>query len=287
MRGEAVVQAALERAARNRTTVLIAHRLATVKRADHIVVLHRGRVVQGGTHDSLLAQPDGPYWRLTQAQQLALGPEDENENEEEVEEHEEDRPGEAAGSDVTDAEKRSGTAPATLSVPKAEPVSEADGDTSPRGPGAQITGIFRSFGTLFLEQKPLWPWYLLMMAGVLIAGGKLVRHSFPVVTYDGASLLITTVAASSPVQAYLMAALLSSFGLWGEYLVIVTNFWCLMFVVLACAVGVGYGGLGFAATRIAFVRSSSSSSFFSLPVFLHSLTRDTPARPDRHVGVPV
>ena len=171
MRGEAVVQAALDRVARNRTTVLIAHRLATVKRADHIVVLNRGRVVQWGTHDSLLAQPDGPYWRLTQAQQLALGPEDENE--EEQKEQEEYRPGEAASSDVTDAEKRSGATPATSSAPKTEPASEVDGDTSSQGPRAQATGVFRSFGTMLLEQKPLWPWYLLMMAGVLIAGGKL------------------------------------------------------------------------------------------------------------------
>jgi ATP-binding cassette, subfamily B, bacterial len=52
---ERLVQAALEAAMRNRTTLVIAHRLATVQRADHIVVLDHGRIVEQGTHASLVA----------------------------------------------------------------------------------------------------------------------------------------------------------------------------------------------------------------------------------------
>jgi len=51
---EALVQEALERVMRNRTVFIIAHRLATVRRADRILVLEQGRVVESGTHTELL-----------------------------------------------------------------------------------------------------------------------------------------------------------------------------------------------------------------------------------------
>jgi ATP-binding cassette subfamily B protein len=53
---ERVVQAALESAMQNRTTLVIAHRLATVQKADHIVVLDHGKLVEQGTHAQLVAQ---------------------------------------------------------------------------------------------------------------------------------------------------------------------------------------------------------------------------------------
>jgi subfamily B ATP-binding cassette protein MsbA len=58
---EALVQDALANLMRNRTSFVIAHRLSTIQRADVIVVLERGRVVEIGRHDELLARPDGVY----------------------------------------------------------------------------------------------------------------------------------------------------------------------------------------------------------------------------------
>jgi ATP-binding cassette subfamily B protein/subfamily B ATP-binding cassette protein MsbA len=66
-RTEAAVSAALSRAQSGRTTLVIAHRLSTVKGADKIIVLDRGRLVEEGSHDSLMAKA-GPYARLQEAQ---------------------------------------------------------------------------------------------------------------------------------------------------------------------------------------------------------------------------
>ncbi|CAI5469745.1 unnamed protein product [Closterium sp. Yama58-4] len=64
---EKVVQAALERVMVGRTTVVVAHRLSTVRSADCIVVMQKGRVVEQGTHDELLAKK-GAYHLLVSAQ---------------------------------------------------------------------------------------------------------------------------------------------------------------------------------------------------------------------------
>jgi subfamily B ATP-binding cassette protein MsbA len=66
---EAQVQAALERLMAGRTTIVIAHRLSTVKDADRIYVIDRGRVVETGTHAALVRQK-GLYARLAKAQDL-------------------------------------------------------------------------------------------------------------------------------------------------------------------------------------------------------------------------
>jgi subfamily B ATP-binding cassette protein MsbA len=67
---ELLVQEALANLMMNRTSFVIAHRLSTIRRADAIVVLERGRVVEIGRHDELLARPDGTYATLYQLQLL-------------------------------------------------------------------------------------------------------------------------------------------------------------------------------------------------------------------------
>ncbi len=67
---EFLVQQALNELMKGRTVLVIAHRLATVKHADRVVVVHSGRIAEAGTHDELLAKEDGIYRRLATLQML-------------------------------------------------------------------------------------------------------------------------------------------------------------------------------------------------------------------------
>jgi ABC-type multidrug transport system fused ATPase/permease subunit len=66
---ERIVQAALENASKNRTTITIAHRLSTIKNADLIVAMSKGEIVEQGTHEELIAKK-GMYANLVQSQTL-------------------------------------------------------------------------------------------------------------------------------------------------------------------------------------------------------------------------
>ena len=64
---EAKVQAALEKASEGRTTIIVAHRLSTIRRADRIVVINKGNVVESGTHSELMARKQH-YYNLVMTQ---------------------------------------------------------------------------------------------------------------------------------------------------------------------------------------------------------------------------
>jgi subfamily B ATP-binding cassette protein MsbA len=67
---EFLVQQALGELMKNRTVLVIAHRLATVKHADRVVVVHNGKLAEVGTHEALMAREDGIYRRLATLQSL-------------------------------------------------------------------------------------------------------------------------------------------------------------------------------------------------------------------------
>ncbi|KAK2412279.1 ABC transporter B family member [Trifolium repens] len=70
MESERVVQETLDRIMINRTTIIVAHRLSTIRNADIIAVIHQGKVVEKGTHADLTKDPNGAYSQLIRLQEI-------------------------------------------------------------------------------------------------------------------------------------------------------------------------------------------------------------------------
>ena len=149
VRSEKVVQAALDKVSRDRTTITIAHRLSTVMKADNILVMAKGKVVQKGTHQELFADQTGPYWALASAQHLST---EEYDSENSVR----GSPGEQ--SDVC-------VSPEKISL-------DNDDQADIQQPTTGSKRLAGSFWILLWEQKRLSGWYSLMLIGTLGAGGK-------------------------------------------------------------------------------------------------------------------
>ncbi|KAI9647284.1 hypothetical protein NHQ30_003667 [Ciborinia camelliae] len=159
VRSERIVQAALDKVSKNRTTITIAHQLSTVIKADNIIVMKKGQVVQQGTHEQLLLDREGPYWALANAQQLGNG--------------------EIPVKKVTipsDPEKQD------IDSPKFERISldlEERPTSSPLLPPIEKRKTPLGSFILFLwEQKPRWVWYAIMFLGSLGAGASFPLHAF-------------------------------------------------------------------------------------------------------------
>ena len=152
VRGERIVQAALDKVSQNRTTITIAHRLSTIRKADAIVVLKKGQVVEQGTHDTLLENEAGTYYGLVHAQQLALG--DSNE--------------------VADSDDQEEDLDAILRREKSAALSEAT--ATAKSAAWKDRGLVGSFGKLLFEQKSRFPYYGLTIVFAMIAGGKFLDN---------------------------------------------------------------------------------------------------------------
>ncbi|KAI7155377.1 ABC transporter, partial [Hortaea werneckii] len=139
VRGERTVQAALDKASRNRTTIIIAHRLSTIKRADRIVVLKKGAVIESGTHETLVNAHGGVYASLVSAQALSLG------------------------STSHDIEGRFDTRAIASSGSTEHTAISSPGNCkidAPMSVESKDRAFIGSFGLLFLESRTYWPWMI-------------------------------------------------------------------------------------------------------------------------------
>jgi ATP-binding cassette, subfamily B (MDR/TAP), member 1 len=157
VRGERIVQAALDQVSKNRTTIVIAHRLSTIKKSDKIVVLSKGKIAEEGTHESLLENPDGIYFKLANAQKILGGD----------------------GSEDETPEK------ASLLSPQISAVKGDEGDSLTRVPGVVDTeykevGAIRSIGLLIYEQRHHWLLYTLTILSACGAACKFGQKTYRV-----------------------------------------------------------------------------------------------------------
>ncbi|CCX10116.1 Similar to Multidrug resistance protein 1A; acc. no. P21447 [Pyronema omphalodes CBS 100304] len=150
-KAEGIVQAALDKAAKTRTTIIVAHRLATVKKADKIVVLNKGMVVEQGTYEGLL-EAEGAFYRLVNAQKLSVMDEDVEDGDAVETEEAEDLGNiervETRHSNWTD-----------------RPASELQQEDISRR-----LSFFRCLCIIFYEHRHLWLWFFAGVAGCILGG---------------------------------------------------------------------------------------------------------------------
>lgn len=143
VRGERIVQAALDRVAKNRTTITIAHRLSTIKKADRIVVLKKGKVVESGTHETLLEITNGVYSGLVNAQALSLG-------------------------EPAEAEESAEAEPEEIELAPTKSAAQSVGEqTKAKDAKEKLRGLFDSFGRLFYETRSHW--YMMILTIIFAA----------------------------------------------------------------------------------------------------------------------
>ncbi|EXJ73507.1 uncharacterized protein A1O5_03268 [Cladophialophora psammophila CBS 110553] len=151
VRGERIVQKALDQVSKNRTTIVIAHRLSTIRKADSIIVMRDGRKMEEGDHDTLLSIPDGIYAGLVHAQQLeaeTAPPTNEN----------------IEASDLKHLERGD----------TAVSAEQHDENTTKY----KDRGFFMSVGRILYEQQSYWIFYVLVIIAAMGAGSAFSLQSW-------------------------------------------------------------------------------------------------------------
>lgn len=227
VRTERLVQDVLDKVSKSRTTITIAHRLSTIKKADKIIVLRSGKVVEQGVHEELLAQEGGLYAALVKAQVVEIGIETDHSDSDSI------KPVEKRVSASTSVYDNVENATAL-------PVQVVHADKT------KTDGPMKNWTTLVREQRSRWPQYAMMIVSGVIGSGKL--------THTSKCLRELIIIATYPIQAYLFAKVIDAFKLPNQQLLQRGNFLAMMFCVQAVSVAFAFLILGWSAAIIAAVR---------------------------------
>lgn len=153
-RAERVVQDALNRVSANKTTLIIAHKLATVMAADNIAVMAHGKVVEQGTHAELL-EANGLYASMVRAQDLGADAEEPEAREKEDEKEE------SADEQVATLQRTQSTAVSIATKRELEHLEA----------GTVGYSLLKCIIIMLREHSDLYPWYLVTVMAALIGGG--------------------------------------------------------------------------------------------------------------------
>ena len=210
-RAEMVVQDALNRVSADKTTLIIAHKLATVMTADNIAVMSGGKIVEQGTHSDLL-KFDGLYAAMVRAQDLSAGTRLDDLSHE---------PAETTNSNETCEALNVPTRTLSEDTPRSSDIT-----TEHLVAGTIGYSLLKCIWIMLKEHSDLYVWYAIIVSGALIGGG----------TY--------------PAQAVIFSRLINVFTLQGQEARDRANFWALMFFVLAIANFVAFFSIGWACNKI-------------------------------------
>jgi ATP-binding cassette, subfamily B (MDR/TAP), member 1 len=251
VRGERIVQEALDRVSKNRTTITIAHRLSTIKKANNIIVFKNGTAVEQGTHESLLSNEKGVYYDLVHAQQLIMADSED-----------------ALLTDDVDGLHRTVTGKSQDGV--AVPVAEDK--VQGAAPEYKSRGVVNRVGLFLYEQRAQYLYYSLILVAAMGAGGESFRFSLHPFSpsleaiYGSLSCSETDYfSAGFAIQSFIFAKIMTVFQYMGQKLISGGNFWGLMYFVEAIAVSLCYFTLGWVANSVAVV----SPKFHYFPAYLH------------------
>ena len=214
-RAEKAVQDALDRVSANKTTLIIAHKLATVMAADNIAVMANGQVVEQGNHHELLER-DGLYAAMVRAQDLGA-------------EAREDAVGEESkeGTRKDDALRTFQSNASSLTrKPSEYQAAGPQTGVEPLTAGTLGHSLVRCIWVMLKESRDLYPWYILISLAYIMVGG----------TY--------------PAQAILFSRLIRVFTLQGSEARDQADFYALMLFVVALANLVGYFCVGLSCNAI-------------------------------------
>uniref|UniRef100_H2ZPT1 Bile salt export pump n=1 Tax=Ciona savignyi TaxID=51511 RepID=H2ZPT1_CIOSA len=203
-KSESVVQQALEKASAGRTTVVVAHRLSTIRSADKIFAFHEGQIMEEGSHEELLLIKDGVYSNLINMQ---AGRESEEHTEEKVESPEPDDIGQnfaTYSSNQASLKALKNSMMRTYSQRSNNIESKKSGKIGEDDEEEEEEDIPDvSFGRIIAMNKPEW-YYM--------AGGRNSKVNYGSVSFSGC-VFAAIAGAADPVNAILFAEVLTVFSL--------------------------------------------------------------------------